>query len=111
MGHPRHRGTKRVPRGRGATAARLTPDQKVGSSILSALISLLVSAFSSWIPHLSWCLLGSACSLSWTSETPWYQEGTKGAWRNGSASDSRSEGWEFDSLRSHFFARGCFLFI
>ena len=30
-----------VMRGYGATAARLTPDQKVGSSNLSALISLL----------------------------------------------------------------------
>ena len=28
------------PRGYGATAARLTPDQKVGSSNLSALISM-----------------------------------------------------------------------
>ena len=26
----------------------------------------------------------------------------KGAWRNGSASDSRSEGWEFESLCPHF---------
>ena len=27
-----------------------------------------------------------------------------GVWRNGSASDSRSEGWEFESLCPHFFA-------
>ena len=26
-------------------------------------------------------------------------------WRNGSASDSRSEGWEFESLCGHFFAQ------
>jgi hypothetical protein len=26
---------------------------------------------------------------------------TKGVWRNGSASDSRSEGWEFESLCPH----------
>ena len=26
----------------------------------------------------------------------------KGIWRNGSASDSRSEGWEFESLWPHF---------
>ena len=26
----------------------------------------------------------------------------KGIWRNGSASDSRSEGWEFESLCPHF---------
>ena len=26
----------------------------------------------------------------------------KGVWRNGSASDSRSEGWEFESLCPHF---------
>ena len=25
-----------------------------------------------------------------------------GVWRNGSASDSRSEGWEFESLCPHF---------
>ena len=28
---------------------------------------------------------------------------TKGLWRNGSASDSRSEGWEFESLWPHLF--------
>ena len=28
----------------------------------------------------------------------------EGVWRNGSASDSRSEGWEFESLCPHFFA-------
>ena len=27
----------------------------------------------------------------------------KGLWRNGSASDSRSEGWEFESLWPHLF--------
>ena len=27
-------------------------------------------------------------------------------WRNGSASDSRSEGWEFESLCGHFFHEG-----
>ena len=27
--------------------------------------------------------------------------GHKGVWRNGSASDSRSEGWEFESLCPH----------
>ena len=26
---------------------------------------------------------------------------SKGVWRNGSASDSRSEGWEFDCLCPH----------
>jgi len=31
-----------------------------------------------------------------------------GAWRNGSASDSRSEGWVFESLRPHTFL---FLFL
>ena len=29
-----------------------------------------------------------------------------GVWRNGSASDSRSEGWEFESLCPHFFRVG-----
>ena len=28
--------------------------------------------------------------------------GSAGVWRNGSASDSRSEGWEFESLCPHF---------
>ena len=27
-----------------------------------------------------------------------------GVWRNGSASDSRSEGWEFESLCPHFWS-------
>ena len=31
----------------------------------------------------------------------------KGLWRNGSASDSRSEGWEFESLWPHFLATCC----
>ena len=30
-----------------------------------------------------------------------------GAWRNGSASDSRSEGWVFESLRPHLFFIFC----
>ena len=34
-----------VPRGYGATAARLTPDQKVGSSNLSALMFPEIAAF------------------------------------------------------------------
>ena len=31
----------------------------------------------------------------------------KGLWRNGSASDSRSEGWEFESLWPHLFPFCC----
>ena len=31
----------------------------------------------------------------------------EGAWRNGSASDSRSEGWEFESLCPHFRIYAC----
>ena len=34
--------------------------------------------------------------------------GAKGAWRNGSASDSRSEGWEFESLSGHFISLSLF---
>ena len=30
----------------------------------------------------------------------------KGLWRNGSASDSRSEGWEFESLWPHDYGLG-----
>ena len=30
-----------------------------------------------------------------------------GVWRNGSASDSRSEGWEFESLCPHYFDFPC----
>ena len=42
-------------------------------------------------PGLSWCRLccGALCLA-------------QGIWRNGSASDSRSEGWEFESLCPHF---------
>ena len=32
----------------------------------------------------------------------WNSLAAKGLWRNGSASDSRSEGWEFESLWPHF---------
>ena len=35
----------------------------------------------------------------------------QGAWRNGSASDSRSEGWEFDSLCPHFSPPGAFALL
>ena len=35
------------------------------------------------------------------------QEGATGVWRNGSASDSRSEGWEFESLCPHIFTSDC----
>ena len=31
----------------------------------------------------------------------WSHNGLKGEWRNGSASDSRSEGWELESLCPH----------
>ena len=42
-------------------------------------------------PCLSWCHLccGALCLA-------------QGVWRNGSASDSRSEGWDFESLCPHF---------
>jgi hypothetical protein len=33
-----------------------------------------------------------------------FKVSTKGLWRNGSASDSRSEGWAFESLWPHFLA-------
>lgn len=33
----------------------------------------------------------------------WIKRIAVGAWRNGSASDSRSEGWVFESLRPHTF--------
>ena len=36
------------------------------------------------------------------SQTAWHRRVIKGVWRNGSASDSRSEGWEFESLCPHF---------
>jgi hypothetical protein len=42
--------------------------------------------------HGAWCSQ-SVASTAWK-----YPEGV---WRNGSASDSRSEGWEFESLRPH----------
>ena len=37
------------------------------------------------------------------ADPPWV---STGVWRNGSASDSRSEGWEFESLCPHFFHVG-----
>ena len=73
--------------GYGATAARLTPDQKVGSSNLSGLICHTLAAMEST-----------------TARAP--QHILTGVWRNGSASDSRSEGWEFESLCPQFLAMG-----
>ena len=55
-----------VNRGYGATAARLTPDQKVGSSNLSALISLLGAM---WLHEESMEL-----ELMPTSDEPWPEE-------------------------------------
>ena len=50
-----------VPRGYGATAARLTPDQKVGSSNLSVLIFALTTRKPA--PLLPSSLLASAPTL------------------------------------------------
>ena len=143
--------------GYGATAARVTPDQKVGSSNLSALKHFSAAASGlghttlpgdlaagpchtgiaavfraraggsnpppptpnlfvvgkpcpqprrllpgtinrlplarAWPPGRSTCCTcqGQRCNLSVANFD-------KGVWRNGSASDSRSEGWEFESL-------------
>ena len=134
-----------TPRGYGATAARAAPDQKVGSSNLSALISeTLGGAVPRKHTHISrskvarsgwggWCAMGRRllpCLLSvlafsddlllavlsypitaealvtCVSSSIWLDAvdctlNSKGVWRNGSASDSRSEGWEFESLCPH----------
>ena len=37
-----------------------------------------------------------------SSVKTWYLAALKGLWRNGSASDSRSDGWAFESLWPHF---------
>ena len=39
------------------------------------------------------------------ADPPWV---STGVWRNGSASDSRSEGWEFESLWPHILLTGLF---
>ena len=41
-------------------------------------------------------------TLSWCCQSFGLQYNPEGLWRNGSASDSRSEGWEFESLWPHF---------
>ena len=59
---------------------------------------------------LSWCmfLLGAllvfmSCLRLLVVVIVWFRECLpSGIWRNGSASDSRSEGWEFESLCPHF---------
>ena len=57
-----------------------------------------------------WFHITKPCPLGHTSlpiqqSMMWRQ---KGVWRNGSASDSRSEGWEFESLCPHIsFVRHC----
>ena len=45
-----------IQRGYGATAARLTPDQKVGSSNLSGLICHTLAAMASTLCWLDWAL-------------------------------------------------------
>ena len=103
-----------VSRGYGATAARLTPDQKVGSSNLSGL-SRCIASFSRLRSAVAMLLL-KACYhggcrrplraaepqrgpfLTCGALEPFARAGQQGLWRNGSASDSRSEGWDFEYL-------------
>ena len=98
-------------------AARLTPDQKVGSSNLSGLTypgpwrlgRYDGHAMDTWTAHDAWAGMGwlggmgrrrvgqgGALLCGGSDGQP-----TKGLWRNGSASDSRSEGWDFESLWPH----------
>ena len=103
-----------VSRGYGAMAARLTPDQKVGSSNLSGL-SRCIASFSRLHSAVTVLLLKAVyhggCRrplraaepqrgpfLTCGGIEPFARAGQQGLWRNGSASDSRSEGWEFESL-------------
>ena len=119
-------------RGYGATAARLTPDQKVGSSNLSALIlpTRRIPGCGVEIPcqgalarprkdsehgiRHAQCI--ARCHARPSERAKWRfatsqrlrnvrlmgKQRQKGVWRNGSASDSRSEGWELESLCPHF---------
>ena len=101
-------------RGDGATAACLTPDQKVGSSNLSGLsrctacFSRLRSAVAMLSPK---AIHRGGRHRLLRAGTPQYvpfrscrrvgplaRAGQQGLWRNGSAPDSRSEGWEFEYL-------------
>ena len=62
----------------------------------------LATALSAWLHHM-WGGCRSAGS-SWIKLIKLAQQAAsalKGVWRNGSASDSRSEGWEFESLCPH----------
>ena len=60
--------------------------------------------FNSWsspfLFEFVFCGYGSAAVCCVAKRHVWNSSG--GAWRNGSASDSRSEGWEFESLCPHF---------
>ena len=71
-------------RGYGATVARLTPDQTVGRSNRSGVTFDLLPLLYTVYTDLPACLYPLMA-----------------LWRNGSASDSRSEGWEFESLWPH----------
>ena len=73
-------------------AARVSPARKVGCSNLSALI---------FRPRLSYASYGVTVMFTLI----------KGVWRNGSASDSRSEGWEFESLCPHACSAFSYLII
>ena len=61
----------------------------LGAVSSSRRLSLLLSNASQKHHH--------TCTLASAERTT-----TSGVWRNGSASDSRSEGWEFESLCPHF---------
>ena len=114
--------------GYGATVARLTPDQKVGSSNLSALICVHLANMqeglltpdqkdiqeglvSKPMPCLTQNNSGdfdafSITGMAWGMDIVAPEHAPEhlhhgGVWRNGSASDSRSEGWEFESLCPH----------
>ena len=107
-------------RGYGATVARLTPDQKVGSSNLSALILLNCTLYQlllrgdrgmfgkEAIARTPCCLFLWTCLVVQRPALTTFERKDRiysmqaGVWRNGSASDSRSEGWEFESLCPHF---------
>ena len=121
--------------GDGATAARVTPDHKVGSSNLSGLILMVCVCYTRFMNHNidGWCtsirngwlwpseclwlahghLRGGAAPVigglsldrPWIGSAQLYCRAFKGwhvgLWRNGSACDSRSQGWEFESLWPH----------
>ena len=77
----------------------------MGRRLLPCLLSVLAFSDDLLLAVLSYPITAEAL-VTCVSSSIWLDAvdctlNSKGVWRNGSASDSRSEGWEFESLCPH----------